>query len=170
MTRLPAQALSVARPVVSLLIVLNAFYAVALVAALIYSFFIADWPARPFGGEFVVTYPNVGTGLRWIVVIGVVGAAIMHTILVRLRAIVDSVRDGDPFIVENAERLEAVAWRVLSLEVLRLFVAGIAALVWEAGRFPAFSVASCVAVLLLFVLAGVFAQGARMRADLEGTV
>ena len=27
-----------------------------------------------------------------------------------------------------------------------------------------------VAVLLLFVLSGVFAQGARMRADLEGTV
>jgi hypothetical protein len=33
-----------------------------------------------------------------------------------------------------------------------------------------FSIASWFAVLLLFVLSGVFAQGARMRADLEGTV
>jgi len=33
-----------------------------------------------------------------------------------------------------------------------------------------FSFTPWLAVLLLFVLAGVFAQGARMRTDLEGTV
>jgi len=33
-----------------------------------------------------------------------------------------------------------------------------------------FSFAPWLAVLLLFVLARVFAEGARMRADLEGTV
>jgi hypothetical protein len=33
-----------------------------------------------------------------------------------------------------------------------------------------FSVVPWLAILLLFVLAGVFARGARMRADLEGTV
>jgi hypothetical protein len=40
----------------------------------------------------------------------------------------------------------------------------------EPGRIDAFSFAPWLAVLLLFVLAGVFAHGARMRADLEGTV
>jgi len=42
--------------------------------------------------------------------------------------------------------------------------------VWEPGKVDAFSFAPWLAVLLLFVLAGVFAHGARMRADLEGTV
>jgi len=58
----------------------------------------------------------------------------------------------------------------LALEGLRLVVAAIAAVVWEPGRIDAFSFAPWLAVLLLFVLAGVFAKGARMRADLEGTV
>ena len=49
-------------------------------------------------------------------------------------------------------------------------VGAIATAVWEPGRLGGFSFAPWLAVLLLFVLSGVFAQGARMRADLEGTV
>ena len=94
----------------------------------------------------------------------------MHTILRRLGAIVDTVRVGDPFIDENAQRLDAIAWRVAALEGLRLVVAAIAAVVWEPGKIDAFSFAPWLAVLLLFVLAGVFARGAQMRDDLEGTV
>ena len=63
--------------------------------------------------------------------------------------------------------LEAIC---AALEGLRLIVAAIAAAVWEPGKVDAFSFAPWLAVLLLFVLAGVFAHGARMRADLEGTV
>jgi hypothetical protein len=51
-----------------------------------------------------------------------------------------------------------------------MVVAGIAAAVWEPGRIDTFSIAPWLAVLLLFVLAGVFSHGARMREDLEGTV
>jgi hypothetical protein len=66
--------------------------------------------------------------------------------------------------------LDGIAWRVASLEVLRMVVAGIAAAVWEPGRIDTFSITPWLAVLLLFVLAGVFSHGARMREDLEGTV
>ena len=125
---------------------------------------------RPLGAEYVTGHPYVGDGLRAIVVLAVVGAAIMHTILRRVLAIVDTVRVGDPFILENAQRLQQIAWRVMSLEILRLAIATIARATWEPGRVAAFSIASWVAVLLLFVLAGVFAHGARMRDDLEGTV
>ncbi len=170
MTRTSAHALAVARPVTRGLMVLNALYALAIGALLVWSFFIAGWPARPLGVDMANAHPLVGHGLRAIVVVGLVGAAIAHTILRRLLAIVDTVRDGDPFILENAHRLTAIAWRVLALELLRLVVAAIAAAVWEAGRIDAFSIAPWLAVLLLFVLAGVFAHGARMRADLEGTV
>jgi hypothetical protein len=169
MTRTSANALAVARPVIQLLIVLNAFYFVALVALLIFSFFIDGWPQRPLGA-IADAHPLVGHGLRAIVVVGIVGAAIAHTVLLRLRAIVDTVRSGDPFIHENARRLDQIAWSVAALEGLRLVVAGIAAAVWEAGRIAAFSFGPWLAVLLLFVLAGVFAHGARMREDLEGTV
>jgi Protein of unknown function (DUF2975) len=170
MNRTSAQALAVARPVIQGLTVLNILYAVGLTLLLGASFLMPGWPERALGFDIVSKYPLVPLGLRAIVVIGIVGAAIVHTILRRLLAIVDTVRDGDPFILENARRLDAIAWSVLVLEVLRMIVAAIASAVWEPGRIDGFSIASWFAVLLLFVLSGVFAQGARMRADLEGTV
>jgi len=169
MNRTSAQALAVARPIILGLTVLNIFYAICIATLLGASFFIEGWPQNPLG-DFASTHPQLPNGLRAIVVIGIIGAAIVHTILRRLLAIVDTVRDGDPFILENARRLDAIAWSVLSLEILRMIVAAIAAAVWERGHVDGFSIASWFAVLLLFVLSGVFAQGARMRADLEGTV
>lgn len=170
MTRASAHALAVARPVIQLLIVLNVLYALVISGLLGWSFFIEGWPARPLGFDMVNAHPWVGNGLRAIIVIGVIGAAIVHAVLRRLLAIVDTVRVGDPFVLANAQRLDAIAWRVLALEGLRLVVAGIAAVVWEPGRIDAFSFAPWLAVMLLFVLAGVFARGAQMRADLEGTI
>ena len=170
MTRTSAQALAVARPVIRSLILLNILYALVIAGLLGWSFFIEGWPARPLGFDMVNAHPLVGHGLRAIVVFGVIGAVIVHTILRRLLAIVDTVRVGAPFILENARRLDAIAWSVAALEALRLVVAAIAAAVWESGKVDAFSFAPWLAVLLLFVLAGVFAHGARIREDLEGTV
>ena len=170
MTRTSAHALALARPVTRGLIALNVLYALVLAGLLVWSFFIEGWPARPLGFDMVNAHPLVGHGLRAIVVVGLAGAAIAHTILRRLLAIIDSVRVGDPFILDNAERLTAIAWRVLALEMLGLVVAAIAATVWEAGHIDAFSFAPWLAVLLLFVLSGVFAHGARLRSDLEGTI
>ena len=170
MTRASAQALAVARPIIQVLVFLNILYALGIAGLLATSFFIDGWPERPLGFDMVNAHPMVGHGLRAIVVLGVIGAAIVHTVLRRLLAIVDTVRAGDPFILENARRLDAIAWSVVALEALRMVIAAIAATVWESGRISAFSIGSWLAVLLLFVLAGVFARGARMREDLEGTV
>ncbi|GAB3351874.1 DUF2975 domain-containing protein [Lysobacter tyrosinilyticus] len=168
MTRTSAQALAIARPVIQGLTILNILYGAGITVLFCASFFIKGWPQNPLG--HFSDHPLLPLGLRVIVVLGIIGAAIVHTILRRLLAIVDTVRDGDPFILDNARRLNAIAWSVLSLEVLRLMVGGVAAAVWEPGHIDGFSIASWFAVLLLFVLSGVFAQGARMRADLEGTV
>ncbi|GAB3383982.1 DUF2975 domain-containing protein [Lysobacter fragariae] len=170
MNRTSAQALSVARPVIQGLTVLNILYGVCIALLLASSFFMEGWPEKPLGFDLVKMHPLAPLGLRAIVVIGIIGAAIVHTILRRLLAIVDTVRSGDPFILENAQRLDAIAWRVLGLEVLRLLVMAIAAVVWEPGKLGGFTFAPWLAVLMLFVLSGVFAHGARMRADLEGTV
>ena len=170
MNAVSARALSVARPVIRGLTLLNLLYAVGIAGLLVASLLMSGWPERALGFDIEARYPLMQQGLRAIVVLGLMGAAIVHTILRRLLAIVDSVRSGDPFIVENALHLDAIAWSVLALEVLRLLVGAVASAVWEPGRLGGFTFAPWLAVLLLFVLSGVFAQGARMRADLEGTV
>ena len=170
MNSLSTRALNVAQPILRGLTILNILYGVGIASLLVWSFFIEGWPERPLGFDLVTLHPQAPNGLRVIVVIGVLGAVIVHAILRRLLAIVDTVRGGDPFVLANARRLDAIAWSVLALEALRLVVMVIAAAVWEPGRLGGFSFAPWLAVLLLFVLSGVFAQGARMRADLEGTV
>src|SRR5262245_58703537 len=102
MNRASARALALARPVIQGLTVLNLLYALSLTALLAWSFFIEGWPQRPLGIELVSKHPWAPMGLRMIVVIGIVGAGIVHVILRRLRAIVDTVRGGDPFILDNA--------------------------------------------------------------------
>jgi len=170
MNSMSTRALAVARPVIQGLTVLNILYAVCITLLLAATFVMPGWMEKALGLDLVSKYPLVPIGLRAIVVTGVIGAAIVHAILRRLLAIVDTVRGGDPFILENAQRLDAIAWRVVALEGLRLVVIAIAAAVWEPGRLDGFSLAPWLAVLMLFVLSGVFAHGARMRADLEGTV
>jgi hypothetical protein len=164
------RALAVARPVVQVLTILNIIYGVCIALLLVWSYFIEGWPERPLGFDLVALHPQAPNGLRVIVAIGIIGAVIVHSILRRLLAIIDTVRSGDPFVLSNAQRLNAIAWSVLALEVLRMIVLAIAAAVWEPGRLGGFTFAPWLAVLLLFVLSGVFAHGARMRADLEGTV
>jgi len=113
-------------------------------------------------------------GLRAIAVLGLVAVPINHLILKRLLAIVQTVRLGDPFIAANASRLQAIAWALLALQVLSIVIGAIA----KAVSTPAnplhldagFSINGWLAVLLTFLLARVFAEGALMREDLEGTV
>ena len=170
MNSMSARALAVARPVIQILTFLNIFYAICIAALLVWSFVMPGWPERALGFDIVSKYPMVPIGLRAIVSLGLIAAAIVHTVLRRLLAIVDTVRGGDPFIVENALRLDAIAWSVVALEMLRMIIMAVAAAVWEPGRVGSFSFAPWLAVLMLFVLSGVFAHGARMRAELEGTV
>jgi hypothetical protein len=154
---------------------LNAVYALALAALLVATFVIPDLLFKALVGLEGGEHPQVHAALRGIVVLGIAGALVVHRVLRELKAIVDTVRLGDPFLLANARHLRNIAWWVLAGEGVRLAVAG---LVWTASRHvPAigridvgFSVAPWLAVLLLFVLARVFDQGARMRAELEGTV
>lgn len=113
-------------------------------------------------------------GLRAIAVLGLAAIPLNHAVLKRLLAIVETVRAGDPFVAANADRLQAIAWALLTLQLLSLVIDAIA----KAVSIPAhpldldagFSVNGWLAVLLTFLLARVFAQGTHMRDDLEGTV
>ena len=113
-------------------------------------------------------------GLRAIAVLGLVAIPLNYVVLKRLLAIVETVRAGDPFVAANASRLQAIAWALLALQLLSLVIGAIG----KAISTPAhpvhldagFSINGWLAVLLTFVLARVFAEGALMREDLEGTV
>ena len=113
-------------------------------------------------------------GMRVIMVLGIAAVPIAHVVLTRLLTIVQTVGEGDPFVMENAGRLQRIAWAVLGLELLHLAIGAVAAGA-STDQTPldingGLSVTRWLAVLLLFVLARVFEQGARMREDLAGTV
>ncbi|HFF2828432.1 DUF2975 domain-containing protein [Stenotrophomonas sp. SMYL89] len=79
-----------------------------------------------------------------------------------------------PFTHANAQRLQRMAWLMLAMELLSILIGAYAA--WMGPDFTwmevggGMSITGLVAVLMLFVLARVFAVGAAMRDDLDGVI
>jgi hypothetical protein len=147
----------------------------ALIMALMIASMIAEGPVmRALGVRPALSNSMLIIGMRLIMVIGICAVPVVHFILTRLLMIVETVSTGNPFVAANAARLQAIAWALLALELTHYAVGAVAASVSSAA-VPlniswGFSLTRWLAVLLLFVLARVFEQGARMREELEGTV
>jgi hypothetical protein len=112
-------------------------------------------------------------GMRIVLAVFIVSIGVTHILLTQLRAIVETVRTGDAFVVGNAARLKTIAKAFLALELLKLAIGGVAAAALSGTGVDmesSFSATPWLAILLLFVLAQVFEDGARMRDDLQGTV
>ena len=113
-------------------------------------------------------------GLRSVAALGLVVTVLNYGILKRLLAIVETVRSGDPFVAANTLRLHAIARALLALQVLSIVIAVIARFVSSPAHpvnlDAGFSINGWLAVLLTFLLARVFAEGTRMREDLEGVL
>jgi len=170
----PPDTLAVSRRFLKIVVGLNQLLGVLILGLLITSFFLADVLFPALGVRLDGDSSGLVLGMRLIMLIGVVSVPLAHRILTQLLAIVETVGAGDPFVAENAMRLQAIAWSLLGLEVLH-FAVGAISLAISSDAQPidldwSFSLTRWIAVLLLFVLARVFDQGTRMRADLEGTV
>lgn len=91
-----------------------------------------------------------------------------------LRRIVDSVAEGDPFAPENSERLSRMGWLTVAIEAISIPIGGIgqwlAATIKDATSDFGISIGGVLLALVLFILARVFREGTRLRAELEGTV
>ena len=79
-----------------------------------------------------------------------------------------------PFVAVNADYLQTIAWALLALQLLSIVIGTIAKTV-STPEHPlrlsaGFSINGWLAVLLTFLLARVFEEGALMREDLSGTV
>lgn len=115
---------------------------------------------------------------RLVVMLGLVAVILgmVFALLLSLRRIVDTVGAGDPFVPENARRLQAMAWQMvvltLAIPAVPAVVSWINALLREPGVAESFDFQpdGLLLALVLFILARVFRQGAAMRTDLEGTV
>src|SRR5262245_56915106 len=113
-------------------------------------------------------------GLRAIAVLGLAVIPLNYLVLKKLLAIVETVRAGDPFVATNAQRLRAIAWALLTLQILSIVIGAIGKSISTTAHpvqlDAGFSINGWLAVLLTFLLARVFAEGTHMREDLEGTV
>ena len=173
MSRPYSAALPIAYVVLKILVVLNWLVGAAILALLLVMPN-EQWIMSAFQLSPSPEADRLIMGLRAIAVVGLVTIPINYVILRRLLAMVETVRVGDPFVAANARRLQHIAWSLLSLQLLGLVIAMIARLI-STPEHPveldtSFSVNGWLAVILTFVLARVFAEGAQMREDLEGTV
>jgi len=166
-------ALPIAYIVLRILIVANWLMA-ALILVLLFVVPNEEWIMSALDLSPSLEAERVVLGLRTIAAIGLAVIPLNYIVLRRLLAIVETVRDGDPFVAANASRLQAIAWSLLALQVLSIVVAAIARSISTPAHpvelDAGFSVTGWLAVLFAFLLARVFAEGTRMRDDLEGTV
>ena len=166
-------ALPIAHVVLRILIVLNWVMGAAILALLV-AMPNEQWIMSAFKLSPSPDAHRLVMGLRAVAVRGLPVILLNYVVLKRLLAIVETVRAGDPFVAANASRLQAIAWSLLALQLLSLVI-GAFAKTLSTPTHPVhldagFSINGWLAVLLTFLLARVFAQGALMREDLQGTV
>ena len=169
----PSAALPIAYVVLRILIVVN-WLGGAAIFALLVVMPNRQWIMSAFELTASPEAERLVMGLRAIAVLGLVAVPLNHAVLKRLLAIVETVRAGDTFVAANASRLQAIAWVLLTLNLLSIVIGTIAKTVSTPAHplhiDAGFSINGWLAVLLTFVLARVFAEGALMRKDVEGTV
>lgn len=127
--------------------------------------------------DAVGSFPAITMAALLVIIVGMMALAFLF--FGKLRAIVGTVGEGDPFAPENAKRLSLMGWLMLGCQVLLIPLGGFALMLakWaepmehtditiDAG----FDIEGILLVIVLFILARVFKHGAAMREDLEGTV
>jgi hypothetical protein len=166
-------ALPIADVVLRILIVLNWLGGAAILALLVVSPH-ERWIMSAFKLSPSPEAYRLIMGLRAIAVLGLAAVPVHYLVLKRLAEMVETVRAGDPFVATNAHRLRAIAWALLALQLLSLVIAAIGRMVSTPAHpvdlDAGFTINGWLAVLLTFLLTRVFAEGTRMREDLEGTI
>lgn len=111
--------------------------------------------------------------IRILLAMGIAAAVGGWIIAARLLAMIATVEHGDPFTAANAARLAVIGWVLVSWQLLDLLLgamlAWLTALRVEHATWSP-SAAGWILVLMTFILARIFAHGAAMRDELEGTI
>lgn len=148
------------------------------VAAAFVAMLLASFALEPAFHEYLARQPRLDPDpvlpiMRLWVATALPLFAAVHVMLSRLLAMVETVRSGDPFVPENAVRMRTIAWCLLGVQLFELacgiFIGVLERAGADLGEWDP-SLSGWLAVLLLFVLARVFEEGALIRADLEAVV
>lgn len=117
---------------------------------------------------------NLLPGLLSIFALGLLVLGLIWTMMRKLLAIIDSVEDRNPFVIANAVRLRAIGWLMVGVQIVGLPLAtaagNVADIFGENDVGFELPLNGILAILLVFILAGIFERGAEMREELEGTV
>ncbi len=166
-------ALPIAHAALRIVIILNWLMGAAILALLV-AMPNEQWIMSAFKLSPSPDAERLVTGLRAVAALGLAVVPLNYLVLKKLLAIVETVRAGDPFVATNAQRLRAIAWALLALQILSIVIGAIGKSISTPAHpvhlDAGFSINGWLAVLLTFLLARVFAEGAHMRKDLEGTV
>ncbi|HST27629.1 MAG TPA: DUF2975 domain-containing protein [Rudaea sp.] len=157
-----------------ILSVLNWIYGAIVLAILIGMLVAGPWTMTALGIPSAEQSGALITGMRAIAALGLVAVPLNLAVLRRMAAMVQTVRVSDPFVAANASRLQVIAWSLFGLQVLSIVIGFIGQSVSTPSHplhlDAGFSPGGWLAVILTFVLARVFAEGTRMREDLQGTI
>jgi hypothetical protein len=170
----PDRLIKTSRLVVRTAWVANRIFLVALAMGLVLSFaFSKQFAEWVLDGNAGATAQAATTGVRWLIVIGIIGAVAMDRIFLALTQMIATVGAGDPFVRTNAQRLQTIAWALFALQLLDI-PAGLLGKLYpgmgSAAPTDTISIVGWISVLMVFVLSRVFAAGSAMRDELEGTV
>ena len=163
-----------ARIAVSAVWIANRIFFVGVVLGLlcswIFAALFAQWVSRSIPQSGLA---SVMTGMRFELVLGIAMSVVTDRLLVALAAIVASAGAGNPFVAANVRRLRYMGWCLLILQLFAIpgyLIGTCFPAMGSAAPSPDVSVGGWISVLMIFVLSRVFATGAAMRDDLEGTV
>jgi hypothetical protein len=117
----------------------------------------------------VLTRPDILAAIFAAIGIYVAGILI---ILNRLRKVFTTLTAGDPFHPDNVIRLRLVGGLLAGLEIMRYLVwaGGVALVPGIDPTGPSISLSGWFSILVVFVLAEVFREGARLRREAELTI
>jgi hypothetical protein len=125
---------------------------------------------RPATVSDLINKPQALAGLIFIVSAYI---GVLIVVLNRLRRVFETLIVGDPFRPQNVARLRVVGFALIALEVLGYVVHRVTDMFFP-GRNSGFSLSvnltGWFAILVVFVLAEVFREGARLRQEADLTI
>jgi Protein of unknown function (DUF2975) len=146
----------------------------AMLFLLVVGFATPDIFARALVSANPSTDPHVMIAwIRWVAILLLPIIPLAHLIFDRLIAMIDSVPAGTALSLINVERLRQIAWALIGINIIDLAYGAVTT--WAETQMSdapgwTLSLTGWLAALMLFVLARVFRDGARMREELEGTI
>lgn len=174
MPRDTSAALPIAYLVLRIFMVINWLLGLSILGLLLATIVAEQWTFQALHITSASGIPEAIRPLRFVAALGLAAIPLNDAILRRLVAMVETVRQGDPFVATNAYRIQTIAWFLLTLQLISLAIGTIGKMISTRAHpihlDAGFSASGWLAVVLTFVLARVFAEGTLMREDLEGTI